>query len=83
MEYFKTTNGFSALWVQNEHCAWVVSIHPAIGCSAIKCECGTGAQTWGHKTIGTDIVPCAEAEFTEIYNRAIEHQRNYRKEVTV
>lgn len=83
MEYFKTTNGFAALWVQNEHCAWAVSIHPAIGCSRIACECGTGAQTWAKIAIGTDIEPCTEAEFNAIYNRAIEHQRKYRKEATV
>ena len=82
MEYFKTTNGFAALWVQNERCAWVVSIYPTMDNSSIKCEAGPYAKNWA-KIQQSIMEPCTEAEFTEIYNRAIEHQRKYRKEATV
>lgn len=82
MEYFKTLDGTGAVWLQSPTAAWVVTIYPALQVSTIKCECGPDSGKWARATL-SGLEPCTEAEFTEIYNRAIQHQRNYRKGVTV
>ncbi|MFN9114311.1 MAG: hypothetical protein ACK5XN_29975 [Bacteroidota bacterium] len=82
MNYFKTPEGSSAIWIQNPQCVWSVSYHPALGVAKISCECGSTAEYWA-KAVFAFLEPCTEEEFNTLYNAAIHHQRIYRKEATI
>lgn len=82
MKYFKSIDGLSAVWAQSEECAWTVFYYPAMHLSKISCESGPDAVKWAMQVM-TNAEPCTEQEFNDIYDRVIDHQRNYRKEETI